>query len=204
MNCRCRRALLLCAIAALPIAAFACDEGTRPGIAPANPLADSADQVLFGIRANITDQGLLRAQLEADTGYFFEGNSRLELRNEKTTFFKSTGQVNAVLTSREGTFNTARSQMQARKNVVVTTTDGRRLETSVLNYNQATDQISSDSPFVFTEPGRELHGIGFVSDPNMTHVQVKKVTTGQGPIELPGQSSTPATPPPTPPSRRRP
>ncbi len=165
----------------------ACQEGTKPPIAPRNPLADSADQVMFGISTFITNQGLLRAQLQADTGYFFEGSSRIEVRNEKTTFYTSTGAPNAVLTSKEGTYNTSRSSMEARKKVLVVTTDGKRLTTEQLHYNQGTNQISSDSSFVMTEPTRELRGIGFVSDPNLLNVQVKRVLSGQGPLPLPGQ-----------------
>ena len=69
--------LVICALGALG----ACQEGTKPPIAARNPLADSADQVMFGISTFITDKGLLRAQLQADTGYFFDGSSRIEVRN---------------------------------------------------------------------------------------------------------------------------
>ena len=172
----------------LGIAALAaCQEGTKPPIAARNSLADSADQVMFGISTFITDKGLLKAQLQADTGYFFDGNSRIEMRNEKTTFFTSTGAQSAVLTSREGTYITARSIMEARKNVLVVTTDGKRLTTEQLHYNQGTNEISSDSSFVMTEPTRELRGIGFVSDPDLINIQVKRVLSGQGPLSLPGQ-----------------
>ena len=164
-----------------------CQEGTKPPIAPRNPLADSADQVMFGISTFITDKGLLKAQLQADTGYFFDGNSRIEMRNEKTTFFSNTGAQTAVLTSKEGTYITARSTMEARKHVLVVTTDGKRLTTEQLHYNQGTNEISSDSSFVMTEPTRELRGIGFVSDPNLINIQVKRVLSGQGPLPLPGQ-----------------
>jgi LPS export ABC transporter protein LptC len=164
----------------------ACQEGTKPPISARNPLADSADQIMFGISTFITDKGLLKAQLQADTGYFFDGNSRIEMRNEKTTFFTNTGEQSAILTSKEGTYMTARSTMDARRNVLVVTTDGKRLTTEQLHYNQGTNEISSDSSFVMTEPTRELRGIGFVSDPNLINVRVKRVLSGQGPLSLPG------------------
>ena len=158
-----RRAAL--ALAAVVVAALAaCQEGTKPPIAPRNPLADSADQVMFGISTFITDKGLLKAQLQADTGYFFDGNSRIEMRNEKTTFFNNTGAQTAVLTSKEGTYATARSTMEARKNVLVVTTDGKRLTTEQLHYNQGTNEISSDSSFVMTEPTRELRVLVLIAD----------------------------------------
>ena len=175
-------ALSVVAVAALG----ACQEGTKPPISARNPLADSADQIMFGISTFITDKGLLKAQLQADTGYFFDGNSRIEMRNERTIFFTNTGAQSAVLTSKEGTYITARSTMEARKNVLVVTTDGKRLTTEQLHYNQGTNEISSDSAFVMTEPTRELHGIGFVSDPNLINIRVKRVLSGQGPLDLPG------------------
>jgi hypothetical protein len=72
--------------------------------------------------------------------------------------------------------------------VVVVTVDGRRLETSQLNYNQATNQISSDSAFVLNEPARRLAGIGFESDPDLKNLHVRKVKTGTGTFILPGQT----------------
>ena len=167
-------------------AALACSSGTEPRVTAANPLADSADQVMFGVSTMITNRGVLRAQLSADTGYFFDGNSRVEVRHEKTIFYTTTGQQNATLTSVEGTYNMRRGQMEARRDVVVITTDGKRLETEQLRYDQATNQISSDSAFVLTEPARTLRGIGFTSDPDLTNLHVKKVLRGSGSITLPG------------------
>jgi LPS export ABC transporter protein LptC len=184
-----RRPLVATAAAlAIALAAAACGNGTEPRVTAANPLADSADQVMFGISTLVTHQGVLRAQLEGDTAYFFDGSTRIEVRNEKTTFYGNTGQQTAVLTSREGTYNTVRGQMEARKHVVVITTDGKRLETEQLRYLQGINQVSSDSAFVLTEPTRTLRGIGFTSDPDLTNLHVKQVLTGSGTFTLPGQN----------------
>ena len=169
------------------LSAAGCGTAKPPPVAPPNPLADSADQVMFGVRTFITDQGLLRAQLRADTGYFFDGNSRIEVRNERTVFFTNTGQPSAVLTSQEGTYSTTRSIMEARKNVVVVSTDGKRLETSQLSFNQVTNLISSDSAFVLTEPERRVEGVGFTSDPSLNNFKILKLKQGAGPIPLSGQ-----------------
>lgn len=169
------------------VAAAACSSGTSPRPAPANPLADSADQVMFGISTMITNQGLLRAQLHADTAYFFDGSTRIEVRNERTTFYTATGQQNAVLTSVQGTYNMQRGQMEARKHVVVVTTDGKRLETEQLRYVQSMNQISSDSAFVLTQPSGVVRGIGFTSDPDLNNLHVKQLLTGGGTFTLPGK-----------------
>jgi len=160
------------------VSAMACSTKKQPPVATHSPLADSADQVMYGARFNLTDKGLQRAQLQADTAYFFEDNTRIELEPVHTTFFTATGAKDAVLTSQRGTYNSRTTNMVARKNVVVVSEDGRRLTTPELIYNQQLNQISSDSAFVMTEPNRRLEGIGFRSDPNMKNIQILKGASG--------------------------
>lgn len=145
-------------------------------------MADSADQMMFGITTLLTDRGVLNAELESDTAFFFDENTRIELRVVKLTFHTRTGERNSVLTGREGTYNTRQSRMEARGNVIVVTEDGRRLTTEQLRYDQIRNEISSDSAFVLTEPGRRLEGIGFTSDPNMNSVRVHRLIEGQGAV----------------------
>jgi LPS export ABC transporter protein LptC len=176
----------------------ACSSKKQPPVAAHSPLADSADQVMYGARFNLTDKGLQRAQLESDTAYFFEDNTRIELERVHTTFFTATGAKNAVLTSQRGTFNSRTNNMVARKNVVVVSEDGRRLTTPELNYNQQKNEISSDSAFVMTEPNRRLEGVGFRSDPDMKNIKILKgvggfakgVATQAAPAPAPAPAST--------------
>jgi LPS export ABC transporter protein LptC len=192
------RFVLACALAI--VGAAACSPKKQPPVAAHSPLADSADQVMYGARFNLTDKGLQRAQLEADTAYFFEDNTRIELEKVHTTFFTATGAKNAVLTSERGRFNSRTNNMVARKNVVVVSEDGRRLTTPELTYNQQTNEISSDSAFVMTEPNRRVEGIGFRSDPDMKNIRILKGASGiaRGVSTQPGPATaTPASTTPT-------
>jgi LPS export ABC transporter protein LptC len=183
--------------AVLALAGAACTSKKQPPVAAHSPLADSADQIMYKARLVLTDQGVARANLEADTAYFFDDNTRVELEPVHTTFFTSTGLKNAVLTSDRGTYNSRTSAMIARKNVIVVSEDGRRLTTPELLYSQQLNQISSDSPFVLTEPNRRLAGVGFRSDPDMKNIQILKNATGlvKGVSTEPTtSSSTPSTP----------
>jgi LPS export ABC transporter protein LptC len=188
--------------------AGACTTKKQPPVAGHSALADSADQVMYNARFNLTDQGLQRAHLESDTAYFFDDNTRIELEKVHTTFYTATGAKNAVLTSERGTFNSRTNNMIARKNVVVVTEDGRRLTTPELLYNQQRNEISSDSSFVETEPTRRIEAIGFRSDPDMKNIRILKGTTGiargittaptaptGAPNAPPAASSTPSAPP---------
>ena len=162
-------------------------------------MLDTADQMMFGVRTILTDQGVRNAELEADTAFFFDENTRIELREVKLTFHTRTGERNSVLTSREGTYNTRQSQMEARGNVVVVSDDGRRLTSELLKYDQMRNEISSDSAFVLTEPGRRVEGIGFTSDPNMNNIRVHRLIEGQGAVSTGDLGSPrPASPAPAP------
>lgn len=183
----------------------ACDTKKQPPVAAHSPLADSADQVMYGARFRLTDGGVARALLLADTAYFFDDNTRAELEKVNTTFFNSTGAKDAVLTSRRGTYNSRTSNMVARKDVLVVSEDGRRLTTSELIYNQQRNEISSDSAFVMTEPNRQIAGVGFRSDPNMNNIQIlrasgvaKGVTTQTAPAPGPAPTQQPPTSTPRP------
>ena len=171
---------LLVALAAV-VAASACNETAPPPVITGNPLADSADQIMFGARSLITHEGLLRAELLADTAFFFDENTRIEMLDVNLTFHTAQGAKSAVLTSREGTYNTRANRMEARGDVVVISEDGRELRSPQLRYDQVRNEISSDSSFVATERGgRRVQGIGFVSDPDMNNVRCLGSCSGVG------------------------
>jgi LPS export ABC transporter protein LptC len=168
----------------------ACKDASVLPIASAKrTMADSADQIAFGMRTLITDRGLLRAEVLSDTAYFFDENTRLEMRGGPIVhgvFFNSVGAKDAVMASRTGLYNTRSQLLEARGDVVITSVDGRRLETPFLRYDQRLNLISSESTFVLTEPGRVTHGVGFTSDPDMQNVKVLHVLGAKmGAVTLP-------------------
>ncbi|HKR08043.1 MAG TPA: LPS export ABC transporter periplasmic protein LptC [Gemmatimonadaceae bacterium] len=169
---------LFFAVGVLAMSLSACTTKKQPPVAGHSPLADSADQIMYNSRFVLTDEGIARAQMHADTAYFFDDNTRMEFENPNVTFSNSMGAKDAVLTARHGTLNNRTNNMIARKNVVVVSEDGRRLTTPELIYNKQKNEISSDSAFVMTEPGRELSGIGFRSDPNMNNIRILKGASG--------------------------
>jgi LPS export ABC transporter protein LptC len=177
--------LLLVLAAACALSLAACQEGKTPPVAAGETVVDSADQVLYGVRTNLTNAGLMRGVLLADTALMYDDNTRTELRTLHTTFYTQTGAPNGTLTAERGTYNIRLGSMEARGNVVVVSTDGRRLVTPHLRYDPTRNEISGDSAFVLTEPTRTVEGIGFVSDPNMNNVRIlrgSKYTGGSVPL----------------------
>lgn len=144
-------------------------------------ILDSADQVAFGFRTLVTDGGLLRAEVFADTALFLDQNTRVSLRNVRGDFFGATGSKEATLTARLGSMNTRAQVLEAWGQVVITSVDGRVLKTPMIRFIQSQNLVSSDSAFVMTEPGeKEIRGIGFRTDPSLNAVQVLQVQRARG------------------------
>jgi LPS export ABC transporter protein LptC len=196
------RAMLVVAI--LAAVSGACSSKKEPPVATHSPLADSADQIMYGASFVLTEKGVAHAQMHGDTLYFFDDNTRIESEKPTITFFTSTGAKDAVLTALHGTSNTRTNNMITRGNVVVVSEDGRRLTTEELIYNQGRNEISSDSAFVMTEPNRRLAGIGFRSDPNMKNIQILKAASGFVKGVSTGPEATPTQPAPTQPAPTQP
>lgn len=175
------------ALALIVIAVVACRDSTTQQVARPATVADSADQTMFGVHFFVTDAGLRRAEVKADTAYMFEENTRTELRKVNATFFTASGEKDAVLTSKQGTYNSRIGSMEARGDVVVNSTAGNNLVTPHLRFDPTRNEISSDSAFTLTQKsGRIMKGIGFVSDPDLNSVRILRGAQSSGnPVTLP-------------------
>ncbi|MEN9791006.1 MAG: hypothetical protein RLZZ63_664 [Gemmatimonadota bacterium] len=174
------RQLVLLVVAS--VIGAACGRGAeRTSSAVSGGLLDTADQVAFGFRTLVTDGGLLRAEVFADTALFQNQNTKIVLLRVTGDFFGATGAKAATATSRRGSFDTRSSTLEAFGDVVVTSVDGRVLRTPYIRYDRSSNQVYSDSSFVLTEPGeREMRGIGFRTDPSLSAIEVRRIRSGKG------------------------
>ena len=111
----------------------ACGGTGEPPIAASLP--DSADQVLFGVVHQITVDGILRVKLYSDTVFFYQASQTADLHGVEVEFYSAEGKLSSTVRSREGTYEWRTQAMEARVDVVGTSPDGRRLETSILRYD---------------------------------------------------------------------
>lgn len=173
------RRIVLIALAGVATVA-GCRKSDKAVVARTATTADSADQIFYKLRTLLTDRGVMRAELLADTGYSFDENTRYELRVVSTTFFNKEGAKDGTLTAKRGTYNIRANVMEARQNVVITGVDGKRLSSPMVRFEQFRNMIVSDSPFVLVEGERQLEGIGFESDPQMLNVKVRQLSRATG------------------------
>jgi LPS export ABC transporter protein LptC len=158
----------------------ACQEAKSPTLVVQNPIPDSAQQLMFGVTFKLTDGGVLRAEVEADTALSYGENTRFELKHVKMIFYTATGTRDATLTSVRGTHNVRVGSMEATGNVVVVSANGKKLETQQLKFDPTRNEVSSDSAFVLTDAQGVTSGVGFVSDPKMTQVRILRAAKHTG------------------------
>jgi LPS export ABC transporter protein LptC len=184
---RARRAAHSVLSVAFVLSAVGCEEsGARPTTTV--QASDSADQVLEGFSHYVTNNGVLRSRVEADTAFFYESTQMNELHHVKVVFYDLKGAESSTLTAKRGTYRWQDGSMQASGSVVVVSPDGRKLATEVLKYDNATNTILTDRPFTFDRGEEHLEGNSFRSDPDFKNVVTDRPrgNTGTGML-LPGQ-----------------
>jgi LPS export ABC transporter protein LptC len=177
---------LLIVISATAALASCEDSGVRPTTTV--QATDSADQVLEGFSHYVTNEGVRRSRVEADTAFYYEPTQITELHKVKVVFFDLKGTEGSTLTAQRGTYRWQDGSMEATGNVVVVSPDGRRLATESLRYDNATNQIMTDKQFTFDKGEEHLEGNSFRSDPDFKNVVTDRPrgVSGEG-LLMPGQ-----------------
>jgi LPS export ABC transporter protein LptC len=163
------------------------DAGVRPR--PSGQAADSADQMMVKMSTRLTEGGVLRSFVEADTAYVYQSTSTMNLRKFKVRMLDGQGNLQSTLTADSGVYATYSGKLDARGHVLVESTDGRKLRTEHLIYDKSANQIKSDTTFSYESPTERGAGNGFLSDINFRNVQIDQprgTQRGKG-LLLPGQ-----------------
>jgi LPS export ABC transporter protein LptC len=175
-----RRGPVLAFLSAALLGVSCADVNDQRSIISESSALDSADQVAFGSRTVLTDAGLLRAEIFADTTLFLQQNTQIVMRVVHGVFFSAQGSRDATVTADRASYDSRAQILEAYGNVVVTSVDGRVLKSPMLRFENTQNQILSDSAFILTEPdGKEMSGVGFRADPNLSVVTVLRVDRGR-------------------------
>lgn len=180
-----RRWILVRVAAALAL--VACRNPEQPPVTAGPTAADSADQVMVRVRTLLTERGVKQGELFADTAYVYDENSRFLFRKVRTTFNTPTGAPNGTLTAREGRYDMRQRVLEGFGDVVVVTTDGKRLLSPHLRFDQSRNLVRSDSAYTLIDGPRRSQGIGFESDPNITRFVCKRSCVASDNVNIPTQ-----------------
>jgi LPS export ABC transporter protein LptC len=165
----------------------ACSES---GITPQQSAAraDSADQVMTKMMTQLTEKGVLKSNVEADTAYLYQNQQLYDFRVLRIRFLDNQGSTESVLTAQRGLYYGLTGKLDARGKVEVVTTDGRKLRTEHLVYDKTTQMVESDTTFTYESPTETGTGKSFKSDTkfrNLTIEQPRGFQKGKG-VQLPG------------------
>jgi LPS export ABC transporter protein LptC len=178
------RRLFALALLAAAAAAAGCNTTPEPPVTHIPSVADSAEQVILQLSTILTNQGVERGTMTADTAFVFHDQTQFDFRRVHVAFRDSIGRPNGTMEADSGRYNMRTAVLEGWGHVVITTTDGQRLETPQLRYNQATNLISSDTSFVLTTADRKTkRGIGFTTDPNLNTIHILRASSGSGFID---------------------
>lgn len=169
----------------LAVAALAgCRKDLKPPVTGGPTLADSAEQIIYVGHFLLTHEGVKRGELFSDTIYVFNDQTRFALRKVRSTFNTETGAPNGTLRGDRGVYDLRTHILEGYGNVVVTSTDGKKLTSNHLRFTESTNQISSDSAFTLVRQNDVQRGIGFVSDPNVTVFRCLRQCSGSANVPL--------------------
>lgn len=150
--------------------------GTEPQAASEFPKLPS-DYVLLSVKHYLTEDGIRRGTLNADTGYVYVDSAKFDLRKVHLVLYNAEGQQAADLVSRTGQLDQRTNAMTARGNVVLVASGGaaQRIETEELHYDPNTHQIWSTVSSRITQSGNVVTTQGFKSDDQMRNIQMNAV-----------------------------
>ncbi len=146
------------------------------GIPKANPTSskgDMPDQEVTDVVLTETDAGHPEWTLYAKWAATYTARNVVVARDIRVDFYNDKGARSSELTAREGEIQQLTRDMTARGNVVLTTTEGTRMNTEEMHFSNSGQLITSDQLVRIERPGETLEAVGFSSDPELKHFEFR-------------------------------
>jgi len=176
---------------ALVLGAAGC--GTQRSSDPAESTGEMPDQEVTDFAITETDEGHLEWKLFARYAATYSARNLVAARAVRVDFFGENGTRTSTLTANTGEINQRSRDMVARGRVVLETTEGTRLSSEELRFQNREQRIVVPvTQLVRVERGGDvLTGYGFESDPELRHYEFKRrvqatVRTRTGGLIQPG------------------
>jgi LPS export ABC transporter protein LptC len=163
---------LIIALAGLAVVLAGCGQ-QPPQAGPPPPGERIPEQEIVDYRLIESQGGVRRWTLDSKRMRKFTGQEDLELDDVKMDFYKD-GVYSSTLTSEHGTANPTKKNMLAWGHVVVTTVDGKKLETEELRYESTKDRISNQVFNRFTRGEDVVTGYGMEANPTLDTFELKE------------------------------
>ena len=166
--------------------AGACRDTRQPPVGVAAPV-DTAEQVGFNVRTLLTGNGVQRGELQADTMFVYNDQTKFDFRNARVKFNTETGAPNGTMRADRGIYDQRTQILEGFGHVVITTLDGKKLTSPHLKFNQLSNEVSSDTTLQMIAGNRTQSGVGFKTDPNLSRFACLRDCRTTGLVTIPSQ-----------------
>jgi LPS export ABC transporter protein LptC len=134
-----------------------------------------ADYVMLNVNHYLTDDGVRRGILDADTAFVYVDSATVDLRKVHLLLYGTDGKDAADLVSRTGQLNQRTNAMVARGAVVlVAKTTADRIETEELHYDPNVHRVWSTVRTTRIQNGNRVTADGFTADDQMRNVEMTR------------------------------
>ena len=138
--------------------------------------AETADLTLEEIHYVETKGDKKEWELRAKSGQHFRQDDYTTLQDLTVIFYAEQGRI-ITLRGDEGSMK-GRKEIEVRGNVVITSSDGYRVTTDSLRYEEEKQQIYTEDPIRMEGKGMQVKGVGIVVDLTTKKLSIlKKVQT---------------------------
>jgi LPS export ABC transporter protein LptC len=157
----------------LLLLAWGCSTPSQEPVRAPGP-AGGPEQTFANLELRETTAGRLEWKLRASRAVRTNASSATRMESLRVEFFEGRPEVRSVLVSDSGRVDLQKGILIATGHVVVTTSEGNRLETEELFWDRKNAKVSSSVFVRMTRGSDVLTGVGFESDPHLEHYEIKK------------------------------
>jgi LPS export ABC transporter protein LptC len=156
---------------------YGCEEKIKPSVISTIDSRTLPQQESWNSTIVVSDSGRVTAIILAGYIRVFESNQLTQMnQGVKVRFFNPKGEQTSVLTSDEGTVDESTNNLEARKNVVVVSSDSSRMKTEHLFWDNQRQLIYTQAYVEITTAKEKLQGHGFESDQSLRNYRIFQVT----------------------------
>jgi LPS export ABC transporter protein LptC len=171
---------MFCGVALLFVG---CEEKILPSVISTVDSRTLPQQESWNSTIVVSDSGRISAIIVAGYIRVFELSRQTEMsQGVKVRFFNRDGKQTSVLTSDEGSVDEVNNNLEARKNVVVVSSDASQMITEQLFWDNQRQLIHTPEYVQISTVKEKMQGHGFESDQSLKNYRVFRVT-GQTQVE---------------------
>lgn len=154
-----------------------CEEKTEPSVLSTIDSRTLPQQESWNSTIVVSDSGRITAIILAGYIRVFELDRKTHMsRGVRVRFFNPQGIQTSVLTSDEADVDETTNNLEARKNVVVVSSDSSRMRTEQLFWDNQRQLIYTPAYVYITTEKDKLQGQGFESDQSLKNYRIFRVT----------------------------